>query len=193
VSLLAVCPYCRATLLRRDLDVAAIGVMAALLPDSSPIQLGARGRWRGVGFSVIGRLQLQYPAGTWSEWHLLLDDGRPGWLGDAAGEYTVTLEAPAPADLPPWERLQPGMALRLGATDFEVADVREARIVAGEGELPFVVGPGHAVRAADLRGPAGEFATLDYGEAPPRVYVGETADLEALAMSGLRPLEGWTR
>ena len=55
-SLLVICGYCRATLLRRDVDVERIGTMAALLDDRSPLQVGAEGRWRSTGFGVLGLL-----------------------------------------------------------------------------------------------------------------------------------------
>ena len=47
-SLLAVCGYCRATLIRRDLDVEQVGTMAALLEDATPLQLAAEGAWRAT-------------------------------------------------------------------------------------------------------------------------------------------------
>jgi hypothetical protein len=47
-SLLAVCGCCRATLIRRDLDVEQVGTMAALLEDVTPLRLGAGGVWRGT-------------------------------------------------------------------------------------------------------------------------------------------------
>src|SRR5690349_21816400 len=89
-SFFAVCDHCRSTLLRQDLNIENLGVMADLKPDGSPIQLGTGGRYLNVHFTVIGRIQLQYENGIWNEWHLLFDDGRTGWLGEAQGIYTVT-------------------------------------------------------------------------------------------------------
>jgi hypothetical protein len=131
-SLLAVCGYCRATLLRRDLDVEQIGRMAALVEDASPIQLGAEGRYRGVHFAVVGRIQVRWDAGGWNEWYCVFDDGRSGWLGDAGGDYTVTFETQVPEPLPAWEALHPGASVALGGAVWEVTDVREARVAAGE-------------------------------------------------------------
>lgn len=190
-SLLAVCSYCRASILRRDLDVAQIGVMGALIEDASPLQLGAEGVWRSTHFAVVGRLQVTWEAGGWNEWYCVFDDGRAGWLGEAGGEYSMSFETPVPEPLPAWEKLEPGLAVTLGGVAYEVTDVRKAEVVAGAGELPFRVGSGWETRSADLRNDTARFATLDYSDAAPRVYLGEAVEVPALKLRGLREFEGW--
>ena len=194
-SLLAVCGYCRATLLRRDLDVERIGTMAQLVADATMLQLGAEGVYRSAPFAVVGRVQVRHDEGGWNEWYVVFDDGRCGWLGEASGEYTISFEVPLEGPAPAWEALQAGGTLTLGTTTYEIADVRRARVVGGEGELPFRVDTGYETAAADLRTDTTRFATLDYSEAdtgaPPRLYVGEVVDLAALALRGLREREGW--
>ena len=190
-SLLAVCGYCRATLIRRDLDVEQIGVMAALVDDASPLQLGAEGVWRSTHFAVVGRVQVRWAQGGWNEWYCIFDDGRGGWLGEAAGEYSISFETTVPEPLPAWESLRPGLRITLGGVGYEVTDVRRAEIVGGEGELPFRVGGGSPTAAADLRNDTARFATLDYGDGAPKVYLGEMVDFPALALRGLREFEGW--
>jgi hypothetical protein len=64
-------------------------------------------------------------------------------------------------------------------------------VVGGEGELPFRVMQGYETRAADLRGDTEAFATIDYTDEPPRVYLGEVVEFDALALRGLRQFEGW--
>jgi hypothetical protein len=190
-SLLAVCGYCRATLLRRDLDVEQIGTMAALREDATPLQLGAEGAWRGVHFAVVGRLQVRWEGGGWNEWFCAFDDGRSGWLADAGGEYAVSFETTVPEPLPEWASLRPGVPVTLGGIAYEVTEIREAEVVGGEGELPFRVASGWKTTSVDLRTATARFATLDYGEDAPRLYTGEVVELAALALRGLRELEGW--
>ncbi len=194
-SLLAVCGYCRATLLRRDLDVERIGTMAQLVADATLLQLGAEGVYRSTHFAVVGRIQVRYEHGGWNEWYLVFDDGRAGWLGEASGEYMISFAAPLDGPAPAWEALRAGGTLTLGATTYEITDVRRARVVGGEGELPFRVEGGYATAAADLRAEDGRFATLDYSEAeagtPPRLYVGEVVEFATLGLRGLRELDGW--
>jgi len=66
-----------------------------------------------------------------------------------------------------------------------------AEVVGGEGELPFRVGSGWPLRSADLRNETARFATLDYSDAAPRLYVGEVVEVETLKLRGLREFEGW--
>jgi hypothetical protein len=191
VSLLAVCSYCSSTLLRKDLDVERIGTMAALLEDASPLQLAATGWYRGAAFTVVGRIQVEYPDGRWNEWFLLFGDGRAGWLGEAGGTYSVSFETAAPEPLPAWGELAPGKTIVLQGRRYEVADVREATVVGGEGELPFRVGAGYPARVADLRTDDRRFATLDFSDESSRVFLGESVEFDALRLSGLRSFEGW--
>ena len=191
VSLLAVCGYCRATLIRRDLDVENVGTMAELIADPTPLQLGAEGSYRGTHFAVVGRIQVRYDEGGWNEWFLVFDDGRPGWLGEAGGEYSVSFEATVKEPLPAWEQLQPDVEVTLNGVRYLVADVREALVVGGEGELPFLVAGGYEISVADLRNATSQFATLDYSEDAPRVYLGEVVEFAALKLRGLREIAGW--
>lgn len=188
-SLLAVCPYCRATLINRDLKIENIGKMGELLADPSPLQLGAEGKYRNVHFAVVGRIQVQYQDGAWNEWYLAFDDGRAGWLGEAGGTYSVSFESRQKVQVPVWGKISPGLAVPIGGFDYEVADVRTARVVGGEGELPFVVASGYEARVADLRTTTTRFATFDYSEDIPRVYLGESVEFEVLALRGLRDRE----
>jgi hypothetical protein len=99
-SVFAVCAYCQSTLVRHDENLEDIGKMAALVEDRSPLQLGAEGRYKGVHFALIGRLQIKYSQGIWNEWHLLFDDMRNGWLSEAGGEYVLTFQQPVMEPLP---------------------------------------------------------------------------------------------
>ncbi|WEF35986.1 DUF4178 domain-containing protein [Pseudoduganella chitinolytica] len=184
-SVMAVCEYCRAGVLKDASAVRDLGKIAEVLEDYSPIQLGTSGIWGKRPFTVVGRLQLRYDAGMWSEWHLLFDDGSSGWLGDASGQYTITTLRATAAPLPAFDSLAPGRAVTLDGTRYVAADVRTAHCVGGQGELPFVVGAGWQARVADLR--AGTiFATLDYSDDKPRLYVGRATTLQALQCQLLR-------
>ncbi len=44
---------------------------------------------------------------------------------------------------------------------------------------------------ADLQGDDSSFATLDYSEEPPLVFLGEYVEFDALQLSGLREFDGW--
>ncbi len=184
-SVFAVCDYCQSTLVRHDQAVDDIGKMAALVEDRSPLQLGAEGSYRGVHFALIGRLQIKYSQGIWNEWHLLFDDMRTGWLSEAGGEYVLTFMQPVMEPLPAFETLTVGRRFSLASQVWTVSNIEEAEVVAGQGELPFKTGGGYPLAAVDLRNDAG-FATLDYSETPPLLFVGEAVDFASLKMNGLR-------
>ena len=100
-SLLAVCGYCKSTLIRHDLNLENLGRMADLMEDASPLQLGAEGRYKNSHFGVIGRIQLRYQQGLWNEWHLLFDDRRAGGCRKPMATHCTPSHARAPGQAPP--------------------------------------------------------------------------------------------
>jgi len=184
-SVFAVCEYCQSTLVRHDQALEDIGKMAALAEDRSPLQLGAEGSYDGVRFALIGRIQIRYSQGYWNEWHLLFDDMRTGWLSEAGGEYVVSFLQQVQEPLPAFAELKIGQRFPVAGQPWTVSNIENAECVAGAGELPFKVGAGYPVAAVDLRNGA-NFATLDYSETPPLLFVGEPVDFASLKMSNLR-------
>ncbi len=182
-----VCEFCRSTLVRHGGNLENLGRMADLLEDASPVQLGTEGRYKGVHFAVIGRIQLRYAAGVWNEWHVLFDDMRGGWLSDAGGEYTISFLTPPKAELPAFAGLMPNDDVTLGGREFVVSNFEEAMCVAGEGELPFAFGAGYPAPLVDLRAAEGEgFASIDYSETPPLVFLGESLPFASFQFANLR-------
>ena len=184
-SAVAVCPFCRSTLARDGDALKSLGKMAELLADDSPLQIGATGSWRGVGFTLLGRLQMRYGAGAWNEWHILFDDQRHGWLSDAQGLWTLTLPQSLKSEVPGFDAFKPGQKVALAGKVFEVTNKEEAVCLSGEGELPFIAGAGYVANVVDLRS-ADAFATLDYSESPPQCFVGEAVEAGALKLRNLR-------
>jgi uncharacterized Zn finger protein (UPF0148 family) len=182
-SLVAVCGFCTSTLVRHGEEVENIGKMAALQDDPTRVQIGTEGVYRKVHFGVIGRIQLQYDAGLWNEWHLMFDDGNTGWLGEAQGEYFVTFKRDT-GQLPGFYDLQPGQTHTINNQVFEVTDLQQGQCIAGQGELPFKVGPGYPANTADLRA-GGAYATIDYSEDPPYFFIGEKVSFDELKLSNL--------
>ena len=187
VSVLAVCEYCRATLLDLDGKIENLGRMAELAEDRSRLQVNAQGVYGGKCFTVVGRIQLRYEQGLWNEWFLLFDDAGTGWLSEAGGAYALTFPRALPAGAPAFSRLRPGNGLVLDGTAWTVSNVEDAVCVAGEGELPFKVGGGYPAPVVDLR--AGKrLATLDYSDDAenPLFFVGEAVDFASLQWRNLR-------
>ena len=184
-SVLAVCEYCTATLLRHGEALEHIGKMAELQDDPTLVQIGTEGVYKGMHFGVIGRIQMQYEAGLWNEWHIMFDDMRTAWLGEAAGEFYLTFEKTLPLQPPPYSALKIEDKIDIGGRYFEVSNLESATCIAGQGELPFAVGPGYAAPVADLK-LNDEFATIDYSDDPPRVFIGEAVKARDLKLAHLR-------
>jgi hypothetical protein len=186
----AICEFCKTTVVRSGVDVEAIGVMADVSSDPTPIQINTGGRFRGKSFTVIGRLQYEYQAGRWNEWCVMFEPERLGWLTEAQGEYTLVL--PAKGKLPPlpaFDAIKPGDRFKLGDKDFEAADIQRAKVVGGEGELPFKVDSGYEAPVVDLKSEEGLFATLDFSDGAPVLYVGESLDFKDFQFQNLANTE----
>lgn len=184
-SIMAVCEYCRGTLIRHDEAIEDIGRMAELLTDALPIQIGTAGYYLGDYFTVIGRIQLQYEQGVWNEWYVLFDDQRSAWLTDASGEYAISFIASSVGALPAINSLAPGDSVTLNGVLYTVTDIEHAICIAGAGELPFRVGSGFSVPSVDMR--SGLYrATIDYSEEPPLLFLGTLVEFDDLRLTNLR-------
>jgi hypothetical protein len=188
-----VCEFCRSILVRRDVDLELVGVVADLPPDSSPIQIATEGVYLKRPFLVVGRIIYQYEQGGWNEWHLVFNDGSSGWLSDAQAEYAVSFLAASPYPLPPAEKTQPGQIFPWGGIQYEVTSLTHALYRGVEGELPFEYWDKQEVLFADLRSHDARFATIDYSEAEPLLFLGEAVEFDALELKNLRQFEGWSR
>ncbi|MCC2971882.1 DUF4178 domain-containing protein [Massilia sp. IC2-476] len=185
-SVLAVCEYCRATVLKEAGAVRDLGKMSEVLEDYSRIQIGTSGILAGRSFTVVGRIQLRYAAGMWNEWYVLFDDGLDGWLGDSSGQYVMTTRRELAPGWPAFDAIQVTRQYDIGFGPYVASDKRVAKCTGGQGELPFRVGEGWEARVADFRrGPS--FATLDYSDGtPPLLYAGTAVTLENMKCQLLR-------
>jgi hypothetical protein len=193
VSLTAVCAHCRTLVIRKDLDIATLGKVAQLQEDGSPLRMGVVGQYRGAAFAVVGRIQMKYDGGYWSEWHITLSDGRSGWLGESMGQYMISFESDLDEPAPALAALEPGSTVQINGKELTVKNIDRASYFSAEGELPDEVPFGKETTLVDLAGEGGKFATLDFSESPPTLYEGEYATLDSLRPMGMKPLEGWPR
>ena len=184
------CPYCKSILVRHDVDLTKVGVVGDLPVDASPIQLGTTGALARMHFVVVGRIIYQYDRGSWNEWHVRLDDATSAWLSDAQSEYALTRVTNVPA-LPAVDAVPIGASFTWDGRTYQATTVTKARYRAVEGELPFETWDKSDALFIDLDAADGHFATLDYSDEAPALYLGEYADFDDLHFGNLRPLEGW--
>ena len=185
----AVCEYCRSVVARSDRGVENLGKVADLIDTGSGLRVGLEGRYDGVPFRLTGRAQLEHPAGgVWDEWYAAFDDGRWGWLAEAQGRFALMFEQPdAGPNLPPYAEIDPGVELRLGGQEYVVSEEGVATTAGADGEIPYRLEPGHKYAYADLSGPDDAFATLDYSDKPPTIYIGREVTLDELGLPDAKP------
>jgi len=185
------CPFCRSILVRHDVDLRRVGVVSDLPPSSSAIQLGTEGRYKRTPFIVVGRIIYEYDRGRWNEWHIRLADDSSAWLSDALAEYAVSRQVGRAPDVPNAAKLRVGQSFVFDGTEFSVMTLTTAGYAGVEGELPFEYWDKSKVVFADLESKTDRFATIDYSEPEPLVFVGEYQDFDQLELTNLREIEGW--
>jgi hypothetical protein len=183
--MVAVCSYCKSAVARGDRSVEDLGKVADLVETGAVLRVGLTGKFDGRKFQLTGRVQLQHEAGgVWDEWYASFGSDQWGWLSEAQGRYYMLFSQPSGEHLPEFNELAPGEEVHLNeeSTRFVVAETGTAAARGAEGEIPYRLVPGSTYLFADLSGPDGEFATLDYSEVPPFLYVGREITLDDLGI-----------
>ena len=189
-SVQTTCEFCKSILVRTDVDLTKVGQLADLPPDISPIQLNTEGVYKNRAFVVIGRILYEYEQGGWNEWNLMMNDGGSGWLSDAQQEYAVSFAIPG-QKLPALSQLQVGQQYLWSGQQYTMSVITPAHYRGVQGELPFQFWDKTDVTFADFRTETGKFATLDYSDKEPALYLGEFVEFEDLKLKNLRQFEGW--
>lgn len=177
---------------RRDIELEAIGTMAELPPDSSPLQLGAVGTLGNTRFRLLGRLRLAWQDGVWSEWYADFGQDRNGWVAESQGFFYISESAPVPTEVarvakhPTLDKKIP-----ISGTIYKVTDIKDVRVLGAEGELPFSAVPGETWRGIDFTAKGRQFAGAEWADGMTRLYLGTTALPEEIRWEGLRKVPGW--
>ncbi len=193
ITVFAVCEHCRSMIVLRGANAELMGVMAALPPDLSPFQIGTRGQWKGHGFEIIGRIRVEWEQGSWNEWCVLHDGKTHGWLAEAQGLLMMSFAREVSEELSARAGdYAPQHQVALDGRIFTITDVKTATYRASEGELPFLAPPQFQQRSVDLIDTKGGFATIEISSEGAEVYLGEFTDFDALRLTNLRPVPGWS-
>lgn len=186
-----ICDSCRSVVVRHDLNLEARGKVSDIPVDSSPIQLGTTGRLDDQPFTAVGRIAYEYANGAWNEWHLVFGDGSSGWLSDAQLEYAVTRLVKPTQPIPPLQNVRVGQYYAWGDRGLTVTTFTRALYVGFEGELPFEYRGKGEVLLVDLAGVNGEFATFDYSDTKPLLFLGRHVSFDEIALANVRTFDGW--
>jgi hypothetical protein len=123
---------------------------------------------------------------VWDEWYASFSDGRWGWLAEAQGRFYLLFPQPLPEAAPAFDSLALGEPAML---DLVVAEKTVAQTGSARGELPWRLTPNEAFAYADLSGPGGTFATLDYSFEPPAFFAGREITLAEIGLGAAKPRE----
>ena len=192
-----VCDHCRSAIVRNGDRLEAMGKIAEVPDDVSPLQIGSRGMDDGIAFELIGRVRWRWGGGGWNEWLALFADGGTAWIGEAMGRFMMLREAkPGPGNkaiqlMQNDEKIPVGMSSTFAGTDYIVTDIKEAACAGSEGELPFSAPRGLTIRSIDLTGRTGRCASIQKDRGTVSLYTGHYATLAELRATNLRAFEGW--
>ncbi|MGF7151500.1 hypothetical protein FHS96_005166 [Sphingomonas zeicaulis] len=194
-----VCDYCRSAVTRIGDELRALGEVAVLPFDVSPIRIGTAGRFDDAAFDIIGRIRWGWSDGSWNEWLALFADGSHGWLAEAMGQFMLTRKRRL-SDFQSMmiRRMAEGGQPEIGETEtfdgerYRVADIKQARCIAAEGELPFATPDGWTITSVDLRTTTGAVASFQTDGRERGLYLGRYVTLGELRVTGLREIGGWT-
>src|SRR5213596_2785188 len=145
---------------------------------------------RQQGVRVVGRILYEYDQGGWNEWHVMMNDGTSAWLSDAQNEYALSLSSKA-QNLPAAAQVHIGQQFIWNNQPYTVSVITPAHYRGVEGELPFQYWDKTDVTFVDLRSESRKFATLDYSDPEPALYLGELVEFDDLKLKNLRSFAGW--
>jgi len=187
-STMAVCSFCRSTLVRDGEVLRRIGQVAELFDDHSPLQLGMRGSYQGEAFALIGRVQLAYhdedqSEGRWSEWHALFDSGRSACLSEDNGAYVLSFPMAVGQDaLPDLRHPWVGDSVLIAGRPWTVSAVHQVHVHTAQGELDHVPDLKDAYPLVECRNTEGEVLSIEPQATPPRLDVGRSVELSDLKL-----------
>lgn len=193
-TIVIVCPFCRSAIARNDRALEDLGKVAEIVESQSPLKLGIKGTYNGARFELTGRAQLRHEAGGfWDEWYATFSKGWVGWLAEAQGRFYLTFYQPMPdgVSLPSFAGLQLGQQLPEipHESPLMVQEKGRGTTLAADGEIPYKLTPGEKFEYADLAGKDNAFATIDYSQDPPWVFVGRQVTLDEIGLGDAKPAE----
>ena len=170
-----ICDYCKSILIRTDVDLQKVGQVADLPPTVLPSKSEPRESTESARSSRSVASSTSTIRGIGMNGTLMMNDGTSGWLSDAQLDYAVTFAA-AGQKLPRDCRV--GQKYTWNGQTYTVSTVTKAHYCGVEGELPFQYWDKSDVVFVDLMSHSEKFATIDYSEDPPLLFLGEAVEFE---------------
>ncbi|WP_210490397.1 hypothetical protein [Rufibacter aurantiacus] len=155
------------------------------------LRVGTKGTFKRESFEVIGRIQYFFQEGYRNHWFILYQNGKTGWLGDWAGNYSLFKESTYTGFEPVTGRLI-GETLPIGNTSLEIETLDKVKFIFWEGEVPEqgLLEKGHA--SIELFSPSGDMGILHVApDGTPHAYLGEYVELTDLSLQETRLHHEW--
>lgn len=177
------CGYCGQTSHLNADSLQAVGGQNLLVDYGSYLSVGNRGRWQGQGFTILGRLRIEYEDGFWDEWYINFDDGRPAWIQEDDGSFML-FEAAGELSGLEYENIHVGTFRDFSQdlTSVFITSKSRAKVEGGEGELPFRIIPGET--ADFVEGiKEGEMVSIEVLPDETSISLGKTISLDDLDLT----------
>ena len=159
---IVVCPVCNTTSELEHSAFKEIGKFAFLSDTPSRFEIGVEFRYNGKFYTPVGRVRYDYGKGYWDEWYVK-KGSEYVWISEDEGDIAFeTTAKPNLKEIPPFNELNIGKAIKIGSTKYIVAEKGRCRMVGCEGELPFKIVPDDEYDYADLLGHGALAYTIEY-------------------------------
>lgn len=135
------CQFCGSTyLVSGDSSLDATGKTVSLANYPSRLSIGAAGKIKGRGFTVLGRIRYTYDAGFWDEWQIAWDDNAPpDWLEEDEGYWTLYTKERIRGPVPDFDGIRVGATMQVNQYQVFVTEKRKAKVLGSEGQFAMVM------------------------------------------------------
>ena len=174
------CEFCRSILVRRDVDLKKVGEVADLPRDASPIQIGTEGDLSEQSLQCRGPHSLRIRTGRLERVAHRLQRRRQRLARGRQLEYDLLMVHPASGAVA-GSRSNPSGALSMERQTYDVTSRTHAPTtgVARRAAVR-ILGQARSCSSRISGTTSGDFATIDYSEAPPLLFLGRAVEFDDL-------------
>lgn len=157
------------------------------LEDHSLLKLGTTGKYDGLRFELIGRVQYHYEEGYTNFWLALWENQDTDWLAEWEGGY-AWVEYMDTHNADSFLGLKPGQdGIRIGDLSYQVMRKSAQTMTCWEGELPGLKLDEQGFEAIELLAPADKTAKVHlYSSDLAEIFQGEFNYFQDFNFQGLR-------
>ncbi|MBC7661978.1 MAG: DUF4178 domain-containing protein [Chitinophagaceae bacterium] len=189
------CLFCKNTLLF-DKDWKVFGKVAELPPEITPLQVGTNGTFLNEVLTIIGRRRMRWTDGYWTEWYASFSKGKGAWIAEAQGLWMIAYPVETEMSRGEFEALTVASSVKAAGKQFAVNDIKIAKCLGSEGELPVISSPNEELKSIDASNTNGDFLSLEsgqdeHGKSRVSAYVGRYVAFGDFHFKNLRHLDGW--